>query len=73
MKDLKDIFESTLKLDEAYKVGDNIAFKTIDGKDDTGIITAVSGNGYTIKSNLDGKSKKIPAKDAMYYMDAGNR
>ena len=71
MEKLKDVFESTLDLRE-YVVGDNVAFKVIDGDDDTGIITKVSGSSYTIKSNLDGKSKKVKAANVLYYMDAGN-
>jgi hypothetical protein len=68
MKKIRDIFESTLDLDEGYKVGQNIAFN-IDGMDDTGLITAVNGETYTVKSNLTGKPKKVKAA---YIMDAGN-
>jgi hypothetical protein len=71
MKKLKDIFESTLDLTERYSVGDSIAFD-VDGHDDTGVITKVSASGYTVKSNLDGKEKRVPAKKVAYMMDAGN-
>jgi hypothetical protein len=68
MKSIKTVFESTLDLDEGYKVGENIAFN-VDGQDDTGIITKVSGETYTVKSNLTGKPKQVKAQ---YIMDAGN-
>jgi hypothetical protein len=71
MKNLKDIFESTLDLTERYAIGDSIAFD-IDGNDDTGVITKVTASAYTVKSNLDGKTKRVPVKAARYLMDAGN-
>jgi hypothetical protein len=69
MQTIKSIFEETLDLDEGYKVGENIAFKVVDGADDTGVITAVSGDTYSIKSNLTGKIVK--GVKAEYVMDAG--
>jgi hypothetical protein len=71
MKKLKDIFEATLDLNERYSIGDSIAFD-VDGHDDTGVITKVIASGYTVKSNLDGKSRKVPEKSVAYMMDAGN-
>lgn len=85
MKDLKEVFESTLELEENqgknnYKVGDNIQFnlddvakenpsKTIN--DDSGKIIAVSKGGYTVKSHLDGTEFKVSNKIAISYGSAG--
>lgn len=82
MKNLKDVFESTLELDEqnSYKVGDNVQFNLDDvakanpGKsinDDSGKIIKLVGSDYIVKSHLDGTEFKVANKAVVSYGSAG--
>jgi ribosomal protein L21E len=80
MKNLKDIFESTLELDERYSVGDNIAFNIDDVakanpkmsiNDDSGQVLKVTAKGYIVKSHLDDSEFTVPEKAAIAYGSAG--
>jgi ribosomal protein L21E len=80
MKKLKDIFESTLELDEKYKVGDNVQFNLDDvarankGKqvnDDSGVVVSVSGDSYVLALHLDKTQVKVTGKNIIGFGSAG--
>jgi len=82
MKNLKEVFEATLELDEqnSYKVGDRIMYvlddvaKANPGKDvddDSGYIVKLVGKNYIVKSDLNGQEFKVANKSVISYGGAG--